>query len=291
MALRIITADERLAAGNNKTSIALFGPAGSGKTSQLKTLPPDQTLCLDLEAGLKSVQDWPGVSIPIRSFTDALDIACLIGGIDPSPADWKLIADMISPRGLIPLVDMANQGFGDGLDQDAAGLRHLVSAVPELFVAVSCSKNFALYRERTGAAYIVSNVRDGAAIVHSQMERAARSLWSMPPDHGAEVVRRILSSDANRQEWFAELDQMRERLSSLRNRLAARLESFQLGSFARPLRQGKGMFATLPLQPQMIERLAAGHGVYVVPGGRINIAGLPETAVDRLAGILGTVSA
>ena len=84
MALRIITADERLAAANNKTSIALFGPAGSGKTSQLKTLPPDQTLCLDLEAGLKSVQDWPGVSIPIRSFTDALDIACLIGGIDPA---------------------------------------------------------------------------------------------------------------------------------------------------------------------------------------------------------------
>lgn len=84
MALRIITADERLAAANNKTSIALFGPAGSGKTSQLKTLPPDQTLCLDLEAGLKSVQDWPGVSIPIRSLTDALDIACLIGGIDPA---------------------------------------------------------------------------------------------------------------------------------------------------------------------------------------------------------------
>lgn len=84
MALRIITADERLSAANNKTSIALFGPAGSGKTSQLKTLPPDQTLCLDLEAGLKSVQDWPGVSIPIRSFTDALDIACLIGGIDPA---------------------------------------------------------------------------------------------------------------------------------------------------------------------------------------------------------------
>ena len=84
MALRIITADERLAAANNKTSIALVGPAGSGKTSQLKTLPPDRTLCLDLEAGLKSVQDWPGVSIPIRSFTDALDIACLIGGIDPA---------------------------------------------------------------------------------------------------------------------------------------------------------------------------------------------------------------
>jgi len=84
MVLRIITADERLAAANNKTSIALFGPAGSGKTSQLKTLPPDQTLCLDLEAGLKSVQDWPGVSIPIRSFTDALDIACLIGGINPA---------------------------------------------------------------------------------------------------------------------------------------------------------------------------------------------------------------
>ena len=84
MALRIITADERLAAANNKTSIALFGPAGSGKTSQLRTLLPDQTLCLDLEAGLKSVQDWPGVSIPIRSFTDALDIACLIGGIDPA---------------------------------------------------------------------------------------------------------------------------------------------------------------------------------------------------------------
>jgi hypothetical protein len=84
MVLRIITADERLAAANNKTSIALFGPAGSGKTSQLKTLPSDQTLCLDLEAGLKSVQDWPGVSIPIRSFTDALDIACLIGGINPA---------------------------------------------------------------------------------------------------------------------------------------------------------------------------------------------------------------
>ena len=93
MALRIITADERLATANNKTSIALFGPAGSGKTSQLKTLLPDQTLCLDLEAGLKSVQDWPGVSIPIRSFTDALGIACLIGGVDPAASADSFFSD------------------------------------------------------------------------------------------------------------------------------------------------------------------------------------------------------
>lgn len=93
MALRIITADERLSAAHNKTTIALFGASGHGKTSQLKTLPPDQTLCLDLEAGLKSVQDWPGLSIPIRTFSDAVDIACLVGGVDPAAAADSFFSD------------------------------------------------------------------------------------------------------------------------------------------------------------------------------------------------------
>jgi hypothetical protein len=121
MALRIITADERLSAAHNKTSIALFGPPGSGKTSQLKTLPVDQTLCLDLEAGLKSVQDWPGVSIPIRTFSDALDIACLIGGIDPaapgdaffSEAHHAHVAGLYP--GLVSLVDAKSIIFVDSI--------------------------------------------------------------------------------------------------------------------------------------------------------------------------------
>ena len=209
-------------------------------------------------------------------------------GIDPTSSDWQAIANLIADNGLVAMVDLAYQGFGDGLDADAAGLRHLVSRAPEVLAAISCSKNFALYRERTGAAFVVSGSTEGANILLSQMERAARSLWSMPPDHGAEVVRRVLSSPDLRHAWAGELTSMRERLIATRIKLAERLGNAQMPGLAAPIAAGKGIFATLPLRPAEIERLSKEFGIYLVPGGRINIAGLPAEGIDLFAEALAT---
>jgi len=173
----------------------------------------------------------------------------------------------------------------DGLDEDAAGLRILLDHVPELLLAYSCDKNFGLYRDRVGAAYILSDNVAHLGIAKGHLAEITRSCWSMPPDHGGAVVRVIMADPALAALWRSELTQMTKRIQSIRNRLA---DFGDVGKFAfGRLRHEKGMFALLPATPDEVARLRSDHGIFMVGSGRINLAGLQEADCDRLVQAIG----
>ncbi|KQM96383.1 aromatic amino acid transaminase [Sphingomonas sp. Leaf25] len=200
-------------------------------------------------------------------------------GIDPDAGEWRVIADAVADSRLIPFVDLAYQGLGDGMEADALGTRIVLGAVPFGIVAYSCDKNFGLYRERTGALWVSAPDADHRDVVLSNLLALARANWSMPPDHGAATVRIVLEDEHLAADWRGELDGLRGRLQRLRAELAA---IGQAGSIdLAPLAQGKGMFATLPLSPGQIEWLRATHGIYMAGSGRINIAGFAPGDIAR----------
>ncbi len=201
------------------------------------------------------------------------------GGVLTS-LQWQEIAAIIERRGLLPLVDLAYQGFGRGLEEDVAGLRTLLAAVPEALVAISSSKSFGLYRERTGAIFAVAATQALADTVRSNLAALARISYSMPPDHGAAVVRGILESEALKADWIRELDGMRGRIQTIRRALAAGLQD-RWPSLAAMADQ-EGMFSLLPLSEEEVLRLRADHGIYMPTSGRINIAGLKTSDVDAV---------
>lgn len=193
-------------------------------------------------------------------------------GADLSLAQWGDVAALLSARGAVPLIDLAYQGLGAGLDEDAAGMRLVMQASESAIVAYSCDKNFGLYRERTGALFV--RARGHEDLVRSNVLQLARCAWSMPPDHGAAAVRVILEDAALAAQWRAELDAMRTRLNEVRAALAEadpRLES---------LRDQHGLFALLPLSPAQVEAMRRDHAVYMAGSGRINIAGLTTETVQ-----------
>ncbi|ESZ19820.1 amino acid aminotransferase [Mesorhizobium sp. L48C026A00] len=198
-------------------------------------------------------------------------------------AQWAEIAELVVERGLLPFVDIAYQGFGEGLDADAAGLRLLAAKVPEMVVASSCSKNFAVYRDRVGAAMILAKDSAQADVAMSQMLSAARAMYSMPPDHGAAAVRIVLEDATLRADWEAELEEMRLRMLRLRVQFAEALRRQSNSDRFDFVASHRGMFSRLGLSEAQVERLRAEHGVYMVGDSRINVAGLPEDGMDALA--------
>ncbi len=204
-------------------------------------------------------------------------------GANLNASQWAKVADVLVERGLLPFIDIAYQGFGEGLDADAEGLRLVASKVPEMVVASSCSKNFAVYRDRVGAAMIMA--RDGAQadVAMSQMLSAARAIYSMPPDHGAAAVRIVLEDAALRADWEAELEEMRLRMLRLRVAFADALRRQSNSDRFDFVASHRGMFSRLGLTEAQVERLRVEHGVYMVGDSRINVAGLPEDGMDRLA--------
>ncbi|HYE00102.1 MAG TPA: amino acid aminotransferase [Alphaproteobacteria bacterium] len=207
-------------------------------------------------------------------------------GADLAPADWDAVAELAVKRGFLPFVDLAYQGFGEGLDADAYGMRRLAAAVPEMVVAVSCSKNFGLYRERVGAAFVLAANPAQADLAQGQLLGVVRANYSMPPDHGAATVRIILEDAALRAQWEAELDGMRDRMLGLRRSLADSLRRRSNGDAFDYIARHRGMFSLLGTSEEQTRRLREEHAVYVVGGGRINIAGLGEADVDRFADAL-----
>ncbi|SIT55398.1 Aromatic-amino-acid aminotransferase [Mesorhizobium prunaredense] len=204
-------------------------------------------------------------------------------GANLDTAQWAEIADLVVERGLLPFVDIAYQGFGEGLDADAAGLRLLAAKVPEMVVASSCSKNFAVYRDRVGAAMILAKDSAQADVAMSQMLSAARAMYSMPPDHGAAAVRIVLEDATLRADWEAELEEMRMRMLRLRVQFAEALRRQSNSDRFDFVASHRGMFSRLGLSEAQVERLRAEHGVYMVGDSRINVAGLPEDGMDALA--------
>jgi len=199
-------------------------------------------------------------------------------GADLSPEEWDRLAPFMAERGLFPFIDLAYFGLGRGMAEDTYGLRKVVDTCPEVLLAASCSKNFALYRERTGLIAAITKTADKAKIIKSQFGAIQRKLISMPPDHGAAIVTRIL-----RDENLKELDEMRERMLELRRLLSEALNVQGGEAMAAAIKNQNGMFSTLPLSPAQAERLRTEHAVYLMNSGRINIAGANVSNIPRLA--------
>jgi len=204
-------------------------------------------------------------------------------GANLTAGQWREVAALAAGRGLIPLVDLAYQGLGDGLDEDAAGLRAVLEACEDVIVAFSCDKNFGLYRDRVGALYVRAKQAARAELVLSNMLALARPNWSMPPDHGAAVVRTILDDAALAADWRDELTSMRLRIAQVRQALAAG------HPFLAPLAHQQGMFSLLPLSPEQVGTLRKDHAVYMAGSGRANLAGLTLKTVPQFIAALKTV--
>ena len=209
-------------------------------------------------------------------------------GKDLELSHWSSVADIFERTRAIPLIDLAYQGFANGLEEDAHAVRFLAKRLPELFVASSCSKNFSLYRERVGALTTVAQSRDASATLQEHVARAVRANYSMPPDHGASIVAHILKNADLRVQWKDELETMRSRIASMRVRFAQELTR-SAGRDYGAIAGQKGMFSLLDLSPQAIARLREKHHVYMISTGRINIAGLTRENVARVAADIAEV--
>ena len=212
-------------------------------------------------------------------------------GADLSIVEWSAVADLVVERGLFPFVDIAYQGFGDGLDEDAAGLRLLAARVPEMAVASTCSKNFSVYRDRVGAALLMSRTSAEADIAFGQLLNVARAMCSMPPDHGAAVVRIVIEDASLRAIWRSELDAMRTRMVSLRRDFADALRRQSNSNRFDFLLRHRGMFSRIGATRDQVKRLRDGHAIYLIEDGRMNVAGLPEHRLDEIAAAMIAVMA
>ncbi|MEH6737881.1 MAG: amino acid aminotransferase [Sulfitobacter sp.] len=204
-------------------------------------------------------------------------------GANLNSAEWDEVIKVLLETGATPMIDIAYQGFGDGLQEDAAATRKLVAAVPECLVAASCSKNFGIYRERTGILMAVSAESSARALNQGTLAYLNRQNFSFPPDHGARLVTMILNDAELRADWEAELEDVRLTMLGLRTQLAAELQRWSGSDRFGFLAQHRGMFSRLGTTPEMVEKLRAEHGIYMVGDSRMNIAGLNEQSVPVLA--------
>src|SRR5690606_33487715 len=204
-------------------------------------------------------------------------------GANLTDAQWDQVAASLSRTGALPFIDLAYLGFGDGIEADAYGTRKILSTVPEAVIAFSGSKNFGLYRERVGAAILVARNAEEADITNSQLLNIIRGAYSQPPDHGAEIIRTILQDADLRAEWEEELGVMRNRMISLREKLAAAIRERSNSTDFDFVAGHRGMFSLLGLTADAVEHLKADNGVYMTSDSRINVAGIPEEHVGALA--------
>ncbi len=210
-------------------------------------------------------------------------------GMDLSMEQWDRITDIMVDRGLVPFLDLAYQGFADGLDQDAYAVRAMLERVPEMIVASSCSKNFGLYRDRVGALTFVSSDAETAAIVSSQALNIVRTMYSLPPDHGGAAVTLILNDPDLRNEWLAELAAMRQRMKEMRKLIIAGLGKSAPDRDFSHIDRANGMFCYLGVSPQQVAKLKQDYGIYLVDSGRINVCGITGNNVSYLSESIAAV--
>jgi aspartate aminotransferase len=207
-------------------------------------------------------------------------------GADLTAQQWLTLAELLERRRLVPFLDLAYQGFGSSLDGDAAAIRMLAERLPEALIAVSFSKNLGLYRERVGALLVISENETRADAVLSHMLQIARSIYSMPPDHGAAIAAKIFADPMLKRDWIAELDAMRTRVQDMRMLLALRLEGATGGNSFDFIRTQRGMFSLLGVTPQAVQRLREQHHIYMTSDSRMNLAGIMPHNVDYVAGAI-----
>jgi aspartate aminotransferase len=299
----------------------LHTPGGTGAlrvaADLIRAVRPEATVWLTTPTWPNHPQVFAAAGLPTRSFpwlderTGALDLDGLVAalheaprgdvvllhacchnptGIDPSPAQWQAIADAVEAAGLLPLLDFAYQGLGDGLREDAAGLLAFVRPAQELLVASSMSKNFALYDERVGALAIVGAEATSTEALFSHAKAAVRANYSNPPAHGGEIVATILADDELRGRWEDEVRVMRERINGNRHDFVAGLSAAGVpGDHDRLLTQ-RGMFSLLGLSDDQVRRLKEDHAVYVVGKGRVNVAGITRANLEVVCRAIAAIS-
>lgn len=292
---------------------AVATPGGTGAVRQafelLKMAKPGASVWV-------SDPTWPNhlsilghLGIPTRSYryfdseTRAVDFAGMVDDLAGAKADdlvllhgcchnptganltlpeWQEVADLLGKTGAVPMIDIAYQGFGDGLAADAAGVRLIAQSLPEVLIAASCSKNFGIYRERTGVLIALGDPAR-QEVTQGTLAYLNRQNYSFPPDHGARLVTMILTDPVLRAEWETELDEVRRGMLALREALAAELQRLSGSDRFGFLAQHRGMFSRLGATPAQVERLKQEHGIYMVGDSRLNIAGLNAKTVPILA--------
>lgn len=295
-------------------------PGGGGALWILMSLvakaKPDATIWVSTPTWGNHKSIAAGVGLPVREYayfdapTRAVDFDKMVADLkDAGPDDviilhgcchnptganltgaqWDVLTDMALAQGFLPFIDIAYQGFGDGLSEDAAGMRAMAARVPEMLIAASCSKNFALYRDRVGCAMVMSPDAAQAKIVEANLKTLMRISISMPPDHGAAVVRMILNDPALRGVWETELTAMRTRMLSLRQSLAEALRSRTNSDRFDFIADHRGMFSLMGATPEQVATLRDEHGIYLIGDSRMNIAGLKEDRLDEVAAAFAAV--
>ncbi|MCP1673523.1 aromatic-amino-acid transaminase [Natronocella acetinitrilica] len=211
-------------------------------------------------------------------------------GFDLSAEQWQTVLDVVRERDLLPLVDFAYQGFGDGLEEDAYGARLLAEQLDEVLITSSCSKNFGIYRERTGCLIAVAKDTEQMENVRSQLAITARENYSNPPAHGGAIVAEILESAELAAMWRAELTEMRDRINGLRRDFVEALQPFGLAEKFACIAEQRGMFSYTGLSPEQVETLRSEFGIYMVKSGRANVAGLSRDNLAYVAKAFAAVS-
>lgn len=260
---------------------AVFGAAGL----EIRHYPyVNEHNRLDFEAMLAALHEVPEGDVVLLH-------ACCHNpsGFDLDAPQWQAVLEVVTQRRLLPLIDFAYQGFGDGLDQDAYGVRLFVESLDEVLVTGSCSKNFGLYRERTGALMIAAANRERMLDVRSQIAITARENYSTPPSHGAAVVAEILGDDELTRRWHEELDDMRARINGLRRDFVAALRPHGLEERFAFIAEQRGMFSYTGLAPSQVQRLRDEFSIYMVGSGRANVAGLSSDSLDYVAEAIAAV--
>ena len=204
-------------------------------------------------------------------------------GANLNLTQWQAVVDLLNETGAIPMIDIAYQGFGDGLDEDAAATRLVASSVPECLIAASCSKNFGIYRERTGILMAISKDASQQGLNQQSLAFLNRQNFSFPPDHGARLVTMVMSDPDLRADWAKELEDVRLGMLELRKQLAGELQRLSGSDRFGFLAEHRGMFSRLGTTPEMVAKLRSEHGIYMVGDSRMNIAGLNPQSVPVLA--------
>ncbi|WP_319545718.1 amino acid aminotransferase [Ruegeria conchae] len=232
--------------------------------------------------------DFDGMIEDLKT-ANAGDVVLLHGcchnptGANLNMVQWQEVVNLINERSLVAMIDIAYQGFGDGLEEDAQATRLVASSVKRCLIAASCSKNFGVYRERAGLLMAISDDPAQTALNQSSLAFLNRQNYSFPPDHGARVVTTILNDEALRADWAAELEEVRLSMLGLRQQLADELQRLSGSDRFGFIAQHRGMFSRLGAAPELVEKLRADHGIYMVGDSRLNIAGLNATTVPILA--------
>ena len=278
---------------NPQATVWVSDPTWPNHLTILKHLGIKTTLYRYFDSETCAV-DFDGMMADLKGAKEG-DVVLLHGcchnptGANLNMAQWKELVSLMKANGLIPMIDIAYQGFGDGLEDDAAATRLVASELPETIIAASCSKNFGIYRERTGILMTVSAEASSQKTAQGTLAFLNRQNFSFPPDHGARLVTMILNNPDLRAEWVAELEEVREGLLVLRKQLAEELQKATNSDRYGFIAEHRGMFSRLGVSPEMVEKLREDHAIYMVGDSRINIAGLNKDTVPILAKAIAAV--